>query len=161
MRENQENNEDTDEPLLNTNERIHSCVRVRLACKGMSLDDRHVWDCEPLLKGANGGRLWKLEHRPGFEGPEAEALKSFRPRELDLSESEYPEEYLYPLQEGDSQWRWVFAGTAQNGVPQATMLPEEPMVGYWERYLLSLTVGKTDVWRWAENNPPSVAMGTQ
>ncbi len=37
MRVDPETNEDTDEPLLNTNERIHSSVRVRLACGGLGL----------------------------------------------------------------------------------------------------------------------------
>jgi hypothetical protein len=29
-------------------------------------------------------------------------------------------------------------------------LPEEPLVGYWERYLLGLMVGEADVWRYAQ-----------
>ncbi len=35
-------------------------------------------------------------------------------------------------------------------VPQVAALPEEPLVGYWERWLLGLTCGREgDVWRFA------------
>lgn len=36
--------------LEDTNERIHPSVRVRLACEGLGLNDREVWDCPSLLK---------------------------------------------------------------------------------------------------------------
>lgn len=142
------------EPLLRTGERIHSSVRVRLACGGLGTDDGEVWRCEPLTgssRPGDAGRLWRLERGSGFAAGEGDTPK---PREL--ARSDCPESLLYPVEEGDSEWRWVFstkpegAGDAQ--IPRVTMLPEEPMVGYWERYLLALTTGTSDVWRWAQQN---------
>ncbi len=43
LRVDETTNEDTAEPLMGTNERVHSCVRVRLACGGLGLDDNAVW----------------------------------------------------------------------------------------------------------------------
>lgn len=36
--------------LEDTNERVHSSVRVRLACEGLGLNDSEVWACPSLLK---------------------------------------------------------------------------------------------------------------
>jgi hypothetical protein len=148
-------NDDIEEPLLRTSERIHSCVRVRLACRGLGLDDAAVWRCEALLKDDKGsGPLWELQRGSGFTPEEEEKLKRFRPRELMLEGEDYPESYLYPVTAEDSRFRWVFVGNAEGQgdlrVPQSTVLPEEPMVGYWERYLLAMTVGEPDVWRFSE-----------
>ncbi len=142
----------TDEPLLNTNERIHSSVRVRLACEGLSLDDAGVWKCEALTQGSYGRPLWKLEHRSGLDRQEATALREFVPNESKTWAREYAKGDLYNTREGDGQWRWVHVG---DGQPHAAVLPEEPLVGYWEKLLLALTAGEADVWRWAEENPPS------
>lgn len=146
-------------PLLRTGERVHSSVRVRLACRGLGMDDGAVWRCEPLTEESHGGRLWVLERGSGFSaGEEGVPIAGFRPRELDLGDRAYPERYMYPMDEGDSHWRWVFEGTTrgvgEERVPQTGVLPEEPMVGYWERYLLAMTAGQPDVWRWAQQNPP-------
>lgn len=40
--------------LQDTNERIHSSVRIRLACKGLDLNDKSVWVCPALGK-------WRLK----------------------------------------------------------------------------------------------------
>jgi len=145
-----------DAPLLRTGERVHSSVRVRLACNGLETDDAGVWQCVPLLGSSdNEGaeRLWRLEKGSGFAAGEVGPSK---PKELE--HAQYPESNLYPVEAGDSEWRWVFSsrpeGIGNSQVPQETVLPEEPMVGYWERYLLALTVGELDVWKWAQQNPP-------
>ncbi|TQN64282.1 hypothetical protein CSHISOI_10949 [Colletotrichum shisoi] len=156
MRTDPETNEDTDQPLLHTNERIHSSVRVRLACRGLGMDDAEIWDCKPLTRDDDGGELWKLQRGSGLElSSSAEARK---PRELDADAEGY-DARLYPVEKDDGLWQWVFAGGAESdgrpeAVPLVRTLPEEPMTGYWERYLLSLTAGSPDVWRWAEENPP-------
>lgn len=164
MRADYETNRDTDCPLRNTGERIHSSVRVRLACRGLGLDDRGPWRCEALMReawrGAGGRPLWRLERRSGLDPQEEEAVERFTPRELALG---YPEECLYPVRRREGQWRWVYNGEvslvgdegeeeryAHLTVPQSMILPEEPLVGYWERYLLSLTAGYADVWRYAD-----------
>jgi len=46
----------TDEYMTNTNERIHSCVRVRLDLDGLGLDDRGLYKCTALL----GKNRWQL-----------------------------------------------------------------------------------------------------
>jgi len=156
LRADTETNQDTDQPMVNTNERIHSSVRVRLACEGLGTDDGAPWACEGLTQGEKKAPLWKLEKRGGLAGAEATAAKKFRPNELGAWSSEYGNESVYDPAEGDGQWRWVFEGTGKQR-PYSTVLPEEPMVGYWERLLLRLTAtaGKTDVWRYAEQNPPA------
>ncbi|KAG7128483.1 hypothetical protein HYQ45_011905 [Verticillium longisporum] len=158
MRADCDTNKDTDQPLLNTNERIHSSVRVRLACEGLGLDDGETWRCRSLSGGSRSGRqIWRLAHGSAFRPAAVDALRMFRPREVELG---YPAEYLYPVDERDGQWQWVFdqegdiTGAGHERVPQALVLPEEPMIGYWEKYLLALTSGYPDVWRYAEKHPP-------
>ncbi|KAK3681132.1 hypothetical protein B0T22DRAFT_312742 [Podospora appendiculata] len=157
MRVDEDTNEDTAEPLLGTAERIHSSVRVRLACGGLGVDDKEVWPCEGLLKdsgkGGGGGLLWRLERGSGFAPEDERSVQGFVPRELGLPGGEYREEYLYPVGKDDNVWRWVYVkpveGEGVYRVPQAAALPEEPLVGYWERYLLAMLIGEGDVWRYA------------
>ncbi|KAK4227766.1 hypothetical protein QBC38DRAFT_499110 [Podospora fimiseda] len=181
MRVDESTNEDTDEPLVGTNERIHSSVRVRLACKGLGLDDKAVWECKSLLdpnlaeeeneedekrksknKKKNGNvegndrPLWRLERGSGLPAEEERDVIGtlMGPRELTIPGSEYPAGTMYPVGESDHRWRWVFdenkvVGRGYGRVPQQVVLPEEPLVGYWERHLLALAVGEADVWRFA------------
>ncbi|KAI3555236.1 peptidoglycan binding domain-containing protein [Colletotrichum abscissum] len=153
MRTDPETNQDTDQPLLNTNERIHSSVRVRLACQGLAMDDDGVWDCKALATADDGSGLWKLERGSGLNASEADSVKDGKTRKLDL-DAEGDVLKPYPVQKEDSQWKWVLASKHPNAFPLAGVLPEEPLTGYWERKLLALTAGNPDVWRWAEENPP-------
>jgi hypothetical protein len=56
--------------------------------------------------------------------------------------------------EEDHKWVWAWKGKVEGDarvrVPQVLALPEEPLVGYWARYLLGLGRGETDVWRFAQ-----------
>lgn len=157
MRTDSESNTDTDQPLLNTSERIHSCVRVRLACAGLGVDDKEAWRCRGLFGSGRGQRVWRLQPGSALSPPAGDSLKAPRPRELDQG---YPEDYLYPVAPRDAEWQWVYdkksnvAGEGHARVPQVTALPEEPLTGYWERYLLNLTAGHPDVWRYALQHPP-------
>jgi hypothetical protein len=67
---------------------------------------------------------------------------------------EYPLDVMYPVGEEDHLWRWVWdgkvEGEGQTRVPQMLALPEEPLVGYWERYLLKLMIGEMDVWKFGQ-----------
>ncbi|KXH36572.1 peptidoglycan binding domain-containing protein [Colletotrichum nymphaeae SA-01] len=153
MRTDPETNQDTDQPLLNTNERIHSSVRVRLACQGLAMDDDGIWDCKALATADDGSGLWKLERGSGLNASEADSVKDGKTRELGL-DAEGDVLKPYPVQKEDGQWKWVLAGKQPNAFPLAGVLPEEPLTGYWERKLLALTAGNPDVWRWAEENPP-------
>ncbi|KLU82158.1 hypothetical protein MAPG_01234 [Magnaporthiopsis poae ATCC 64411] len=159
-------NKSLNEPLVNTSERIHSSVRVRLACQGLSMDDADVWRCDALV-GADGEKiqgnrkaqpLWRLERGDALDQQERQQLATFRPRELDFDE--YSLAPLYNVKEKDTCFRWTYANDENianpgeaNQLPQFKVLPEEPLVGYWERYLLQMTTGKQDVWRYAEQNP--------
>lgn len=148
MRVDEDTNQDTGEPLLNTGESVHSSVRVRLACGGLAMDDRETWACRPLTA------LWRLE-RGEFRGVEAAGTSAEEDPPLEPRVGE-PEDRLYPVQSGDCNWRWAYkkeveyGGDPEKQVPQATVMPEEPLVGYWERLLLAMTAGKPDVWRYAQ-----------
>ncbi|KAL2167332.1 hypothetical protein VTG60DRAFT_1402 [Thermothelomyces hinnuleus] len=105
-----------------------------------------------------GGGGWKLERGPALSEAEEKAARDALekgPRELRLPGSAiageyYPAEGLYPGKEDDHHWRWVWEGKVEGEdcrrVPQVLVLPEESLVGYWERYLLGLTAGEPDVW---------------
>ncbi|KAK4120254.1 hypothetical protein N657DRAFT_666259 [Parathielavia appendiculata] len=139
LRVDETTNEDTLEPLVGTAERIHSSVRVRLVCGGLGLDDNGVWKCEALLGTGDSERD---DEEGGFG------------RWRLGSSSEYPAGVMYPVGEEDHRWKWVFDGRVEGEgegmVPHVRELPEEPLVGYWERYLLKMTVGEVDVWRYAQ-----------
>ena len=177
MRVDEDTNEDTGEPLLGTNERIHSSVRVRLACGGLGADDRELWACEGLLKGEDGSPLWKLERVPSTPAPapssQPPSIQQHQqqrdkqrdnnqglplPRELTLSGNEYPAESMYPISPEDSAWQWRWLGKVQgkdrSQVPNEAVLPEEPLTGFWERHLLGLLAGEPDVWRYAFRGLP-------
>lgn len=146
---------DTQEMLLRTGERVHASARVRLALGGLAMDDRRAWPCDALLRDDDGGRpgraVWRLERDPDARSRDEEVVARDEPSPLD---GDAP---VYSVREGDGRWRWVYEEDAvvKNGVgktvrPLVTVLPEEPMVGYWERHLLALTQGDMDVWRLAE-----------
>lgn len=162
MRVDPTTNLDTLEPLLNTNERVHSCVRVRLALGGMALDDREAWTCDPLLNDdrKSGRPIWRLERGGALDSQERERDEAIWVAEREArSGPPGDERALYEVQQDDGDWRWVYDDSAVvlNGnkdrilAPAVKVLPEEPMVGYWERHLLALTQGEGDVWRMAEN----------
>ncbi|KAH8891804.1 peptidoglycan binding domain-containing protein [Thozetella sp. PMI_491] len=150
MRVDPESNEVTAEPLLSTEERIHSSVRVRLASGGLGLDDKALWECRALTKGPDGGPLWVLEKDVAGQ------LAGLSTQEDDCNAQSDLQDGAYMLEKGDGQWVWSFAGKSSSKsihgqeVPQAKYLPEEPMTGYWERLLLSFTKGNADIWRQSE-----------
>jgi hypothetical protein len=163
MRVDPDTNEALEEPLLRTSETIHSSVRVRLACQGLGLDDAAVWRCDALLKGDHGGGpLWRLQRGPTLTSEEEGRLTSVPAPEFSRDRNEYPADHLYPVTAEDSHWIWVFVGPSQGDgheqVPQSTVLPEEPMVGYWERYFLAMTAGDPDVWKFSEDASLSATM---
>jgi hypothetical protein len=56
-----------DEFLEDTNERIHSSVRVRLALKGLDTDDRYEWKCPALMNWQLRRAQRDLNMGPGFQ----------------------------------------------------------------------------------------------
>ncbi|KAK0654768.1 hypothetical protein B0T16DRAFT_450532 [Cercophora newfieldiana] len=154
VRVNPETNKDIPKKwLLNTSERIHSCVRVRLACGGLGVDDHEVWRCDALTGNPTNGVRWKLRQVEAMELPGHECLESQESVSGDLS--------VYNVKSEDWQWSWWLDedckgakkedGTWVSGV---RVLPEEPLSGYWERYLLGLHSGKgeKDVWKYARDH---------
>ncbi len=139
-----ETNDDTGIALKRTDERVHSSVRVRLACRGLGLDDRKPWECTPLTQDGKN-KLWKLQ-RASSPAVEAQA----KPNELSHWAAHYPPEDLYQTHPSDGQFCWVIQSNKQK--VKVTVLPEEPLIGYWEKMLLHLTTGEVDVWRWAEEH---------
>lgn len=157
-------------PLVRTGEAVHSCVRVRLACGGLGMDDEAVWACPSLLEDveeAEGGGHWRLERCRGDaddddDGEESPAVgmgsssSSSSPSSSPLS--------LYPVQPDDGKYQWVYSGKVdvseddpRETIPQAVCLPEEPLDGPAERLLLALltTASERDVWRYAEDKGPA------
>lgn len=160
MRVDPDTNEDTEEPLLNTNERIHASVRVRLALCGMAMDDREAWTCPSLLKddsGRKGQPIWRLE-----KGGEVNSQER-------ISQASGKGGYeTYHVQKSDGEWNWALNKNAvvKNGMkksirPNMNVLPEEPMVGFWERCLLAMLKGTIDVWRLAEDSTSSTEITTR
>jgi len=148
---------DTAEPLLDTAETIHSSVRVRLACGGLGVDDRDTWPCESLLGATPDGKpMWRLERAPtehrGRRGSQ------YVPREVTIAGGEYPAKVMYAVGADDCSWKWVYqgtvVGTGASQFPQSTELREEPLEGFWERYLLSVLAGEPDVWKYAFRGLP-------
>lgn len=167
MRVNPYTNTDTKEPLINTNERIHSSVRLRLACKGMGLDDKGPWPCASLLTDDShpSRPLWKLEKGNAIDLKELGRDQAFWKEEVNKRGYDG---VSYETQQGDGDWRWTLQndGVVKNNLgeevsPAIRILPEEPIIGYWERNFLALTRGEVDVWRLAESNSAEVFGGPQ
>lgn len=142
MRVDADTNEATREPLVNTGEAVHSCVRVRLACGGLGLDDEELWTCKALTGDGESGRAWRLERSSEASIDDVHSVRS------GVDESALK---LYPVQETDHVWQWVCNDSASEGGQQTKVLPEAPLTGPCERLLLALTVGEQDVWKYADS----------
>lgn len=114
--------------LQDTNERVHSSVRVRLACEGLGLNDEAVWACAALSD-------WRLK-RAVFELDEESKHRDYRSYDL------------YRDRTSRDGWIWKYAGVERNAPSQRIMM-EEPL-GPYERYLLDLTGGEPNVFAFAE-----------
>jgi uncharacterized protein (DUF2235 family) len=81
----------TDEPLMDTREYIHPCVRSRIKLKGPGIHDKGVYECKSLLP-------WKLiiENEEGMKRPRI-VWKS-RNKPLPGFDAELPEAPLKPLE---------------------------------------------------------------
>lgn len=113
--------------LENTNEGVHSSVRVRLACEGLGLNDRCVWRCEALAD-------WRLR------------------RVTVVREVRYESGgRAYCREEAEERWLWKYVGDdsrAPDDADQRTMW--EAPLGYYERYLLDRCGGTPNVYDYAE-----------
>jgi hypothetical protein len=123
--------------LMDTNERIHSSVRIRLACRGLGLNDKAVWKCEALSKWkprrTNAHYDDPVPPHPGW-APDAGAKN---PSSGD----------------GSGRWIWEYIGNSGAAPKDAKMriLVEEPL-GPYERYCLKMAGGEPNVYDFAENS---------
>lgn len=111
--------------MVNTNERIHSSVRIRLDLDGLDLDDKGLYRCPALLvKGPWELRQVHIKVRDAIPltatwGPNA-------PPSADIDDG--------------MRWVWEYAGP-EDGAPKIRMMVEEKL-GPYERQLLLLNKGK-------------------
>ncbi|TWU73700.1 hypothetical protein ED733_004895 [Metarhizium rileyi] len=116
--------------LQDTNEKVHSSVRVRLACEGLGLNDESVWSCQALSD-------WKLKRAIfEYDDDDEPAIHDYRP---------YDRYRDRPSRQG---WIWKYAGSERNA-PNQRIMPEESL-GPYERYVLELSGGRPNVYDYAE-----------
>ncbi|XXH05017.1 hypothetical protein Hte_011441 [Hypoxylon texense] len=150
--------------LDDTNERIHSSVRVRLACEGLGLNDSKVWECPALLKMWRPRRIYDkfLDPIPQNAnwGPKGENNRGIQAdgttntaREADSANVNFSNGSRSETAQGNNglgqlRWVWEYIGP-DVGAPFVRTLVEENM-GPWERHLLGLSTGKLHVYNYAE-----------
>lgn len=114
-------------PMTHTNERIHSCVRVRLELGGLGLDDKGLYDCPALL----GKDLWRLRQKRirVYDPIRRDADWGARPGASDVVSG--PDD--------DLRWVWQWNGPREDA-PHVPLMIEENL-GPYERRLLLLNTG--------------------
>ncbi|KAI1457654.1 hypothetical protein F4805DRAFT_427667 [Annulohypoxylon moriforme] len=157
--------------LKDTNERIHSSVRVRLACEGLGLNDSNLWACPALLRSWRPRRVPETFDDPIPQdapwGPEndgsstrglVDSANATIGDAVDRSGTsstvvhELGENGKSAAKRGDNplgeRWVWEYIGPNKKA-PYDRTLVEETM-GPWERHLLTLSSGKVGVYDYAE-----------
>jgi hypothetical protein len=127
--------------LQDTNERIHSSVRIRLACKGLDLNDQGIWKCTSLSKD------WRLQRTTqSYEDP-----VPTHPHWEPEGQGHDPAFIEHPQESTKGRWVWQYTGGDKGGPPneKQRILVEEPL-GPYERYLLKLAGGDPNVWLFAD-----------
>jgi hypothetical protein len=150
--------------LEDTNERIHSSVRVRLATGGLGLNDSDLWTA-PALKGKwrprrtdrsyfdpipKSRKTWEQVKEVKAHDVSADPEhKGDRAKQVELMEA--AAEQQRPLTgDGDDKERWVWEWCGPTGeAPPERVLVEEPL-GPFERQLLRLASGKPNIYEFAE-----------
>jgi hypothetical protein len=115
----------THEPMVNTNERIHSSVRIRLDLDGLDLNDVGLYKCPALLKKGP----WDLRQV---------RIKVYDP--IGRNSNWGPASERNEARGDDLRWVWEYAGPDEDA-PRVKMMIEENM-GPYERQLLLLNKGK-------------------
>ncbi|KAI5924869.1 hypothetical protein F4810DRAFT_709060 [Camillea tinctor] len=150
----------TKEFLEQTNERIHSSVRVRLACEGLGVNDSAPWDCSSLLKHWHPHRVTQNFKDPVSRfaswGPQSVRIS---PQVMNTSKTNHgtAEGSTLPnidLESPDElRLVWEYIGPEKNA-PPVTMMVEENM-GPFERHLLQLSSANMEVFGYAEKKEPN------
>ncbi|KAI8963932.1 hypothetical protein F5Y11DRAFT_346006 [Daldinia sp. FL1419] len=160
---NPENGRPTRAFLKDTNERIHSSVRVRLACEGLGLNDSNIWACPALLRAWRPRRVAQIFSDPVPQdadwGPKSNG-NSRRQSNTNNGSSSTPNKVIYDADGSEStstqednssqgqRWVWEYIGP-EVGAPYVRTLVEEN-IGPWERHLLGLSTGKVHVHEYAD-----------
>ena len=114
----------TNIPLRNTNERIHSSVRVRLELDGLGLNDVGLYKCPALLEKGP----WRLRQaRVRVQDP------------IPYNSSWGPGTPPADEQPDDLRWLWEYDGPEEDAPKVRTMMEET--LGPYERKLLLLNRG--------------------
>jgi hypothetical protein len=121
--------------LLDTNERIHSSVRVRLACKGLGLNDKAVWKCSSLSD-------WRLKRTDTQYADPVPRHPLWAP---DAGQNDQNKEA------SSERWVWEYVGSTKNAPtdPKQRILVEEPL-GPYERYCLKAAGGSPNIWEYVD-----------
>jgi hypothetical protein len=112
-----------------TNERIHSSVRVRLACHGLSVDDTEVWKCQPLVG------LWRPRQVTAhYDDP--------IPKDANWGPSKPSSDVELAATAGErkTRWVWEYIGPQKSAPVFQTMV--EDNLGPYEQYLLMISAGE-------------------
>ncbi|KAI0010175.1 hypothetical protein F4779DRAFT_616907 [Xylariaceae sp. FL0662B] len=145
--------------LEDTNERIHSSVRVRLACDGLGPNDSAIWKCPALLENWRPDRIAATFHDPvsqdanwGSEKPPngavGDAASSSASAVPNGNASGAAKSAMDANQSNNLRWVWEYIGK-EAGAPATRTLVEESM-GPFEERLLELSVGKIQVVQYAD-----------
>ena len=138
--------------MEDTNERVHSSVRARLALSGLGLNDKRFWDAPALL-----GK-WRLVQRPAGEVAVDDRIRrgsvAWGPRvdaggEAQQGQSVAAARPVSPgAEERPTRWVWEYIGSDKDA-PVSRVMPEDVM-GPYERHLLRLSGGEPNVYTFAE-----------
>ncbi|KAI1098074.1 hypothetical protein F4804DRAFT_350818 [Jackrogersella minutella] len=146
--------------LKDTNERIHSSVRTRLACEGLGLNDSKVWECPALLQVWRPCRVAETFPDPVPQdaawGPQGDGRSTRALTDITNTTAGSigvgggtPDA---ATQEGNppggQRWVWEYIGPDMNA-PYDRKLVEETL-GPWENHLLALSTNKGQVRHYAE-----------
>ncbi|XDG00737.1 hypothetical protein ABKA04_000352 [Annulohypoxylon sp. FPYF3050] len=156
--------------LKDTNERIHSSVRVRLACEGLGLNDSGLWECSALLRSWCPRRVHEEFDDPipqnAHWGPRggdsinglADNTDATTGESIDHGNvsSTVIRELVQDAKGGSTgegssprpRWVWEYVGSEKNAPHDRTLV--EDIMGPWERHLLELSVGKVQVCDYAD-----------
>ncbi|EGX96797.1 peptidoglycan binding domain containing protein [Cordyceps militaris CM01] len=138
--------------LLDTNERVHSSARVRLACRGLGLNDDGVWTAPTLA------RCWQLRRTTArFEDPvPRDPLWDPVHHEAVAAEGGVRGEDggpagRRPNEEHGERWVWEYVGPEEDAPTdkRQRVLVEEPL-GPYERFLLNQVGGTPNIYVFAE-----------
>ena len=154
--------------LVDTNERIHQSVRVRLACEGLGPNDAGPWRCPPLLSNWRP-RLTIINARdpittqaawgpPGAPaGDQLDGGPNSKQAEPHVSNAEASGEAHTATEPdpttGPDRWVWEYVGDEDDAPDVTTMI--EDNLGPYERHLLTLSRGDPPVDEYAEQVGPA------